>query len=35
VREVVMPVTSGGLVFPFVVRRDRPHEALAADLEVF
>jgi proteasome lid subunit RPN8/RPN11 len=35
VREVVMPITSDGLVYPFVVRRDNPREALAAELVLF
>jgi proteasome lid subunit RPN8/RPN11 len=35
IREVVMPITSGGLVFPFVVRRDNPHTALAAEFVLF
>jgi hypothetical protein len=31
-REVLMPITTGGVVFPYVVRRDCPDQALAADL---
>jgi len=34
-REIVMPITSGGRVFPFVVRRDRPNEGLAAEFVLF
>lgn len=30
--EVVMPICSGGLVFPYVVRRDRPGKGLPADI---
>lgn len=31
-REILMPITSGGKVFPYVVRRDRPNVGTAADL---
>jgi proteasome lid subunit RPN8/RPN11 len=34
-REVLMPITSGGRVFPFVVRRDRPNEGTAAEFVLF
>ncbi len=33
--EILMPVLSGGLVFPYVVRRDRPTRAVAAELVLF
>ena len=33
--EILMPISSGGQVFPFVVRRDRTSEGTAADFVLF